>query len=172
MLMGFAGAIYSLDYNPVWSYNFILGWGFIALAFGLLLHVESLHPAGRLLTLWNPLAALAQSAARPARHFFQVHLEDSALCNHGGRSAAHGNQVVQDPVGCRKTRGARTALPQRLNLNLTAGRFELRLAAYHKSFVNFIPEVLIEVFDLGEAQDQPVIPVCVHFYPLQEGVTN
>jgi simple sugar transport system permease protein len=32
MLMGFAGAIYSLDYNPVWNYNFLLGWGFIALA--------------------------------------------------------------------------------------------------------------------------------------------
>ena len=32
MLMGFAGAIYSLDYNPVWNYNFIMGWGFIALA--------------------------------------------------------------------------------------------------------------------------------------------
>lgn len=32
MLMGFAGAVYSLDYNPVWSYNFLLGWGFIALA--------------------------------------------------------------------------------------------------------------------------------------------
>jgi len=32
MLMGFAGAIYSLDYNPVWSINFLMGWGFIALA--------------------------------------------------------------------------------------------------------------------------------------------
>jgi len=32
MLMGLAGAIYSLDYNPVWNYNFIMGWGFIALA--------------------------------------------------------------------------------------------------------------------------------------------
>lgn len=32
MLMGFAGALYSLDFNPVWSYNFLLGWGFIALA--------------------------------------------------------------------------------------------------------------------------------------------
>ena len=32
MLMGFAGAIYSLDYNPVWNDNFIMGWGFIALA--------------------------------------------------------------------------------------------------------------------------------------------
>lgn len=31
-LMGFAGALYSLDYNPVWNYNFLLGWGFIALA--------------------------------------------------------------------------------------------------------------------------------------------
>ena len=29
MLMGFAGAIYSLDYNPGWSYNFLLGWGFM-----------------------------------------------------------------------------------------------------------------------------------------------
>jgi ABC-type uncharacterized transport system permease subunit len=32
MLMGFAGAIYSLDYNPVWSINSLMGWGFIALA--------------------------------------------------------------------------------------------------------------------------------------------
>ena len=32
MLMGLAGAIYSLDYNPVWSINFLMGWGFIALA--------------------------------------------------------------------------------------------------------------------------------------------
>ncbi|MCO6453327.1 MAG: ABC transporter permease [Caldilineales bacterium] len=32
MLMGFAGAVYSLDYNPVWNYNFLMGWGFIALA--------------------------------------------------------------------------------------------------------------------------------------------
>jgi len=32
MLMGLAGAIYSLDYNPVWSINSLLGWGFIALA--------------------------------------------------------------------------------------------------------------------------------------------
>ena len=32
MLMGLAGAIYGLDYNPVWNYNFLMGWGFIALA--------------------------------------------------------------------------------------------------------------------------------------------
>ncbi len=32
MLMGFAGAVYALDYNPVWNYNFLMGWGFIALA--------------------------------------------------------------------------------------------------------------------------------------------
>jgi len=32
MLMGLAGAIYALDYNPVWNYNFLMGWGFIALA--------------------------------------------------------------------------------------------------------------------------------------------
>lgn len=32
MLMGLAGAIYSLNYNPVWNYNFLMGWGFIALA--------------------------------------------------------------------------------------------------------------------------------------------
>jgi simple sugar transport system permease protein len=32
MLMGLAGAAYSLDYNPVWNYNFLMGWGFIALA--------------------------------------------------------------------------------------------------------------------------------------------
>ncbi len=32
MFMGLAGAVYSLNYNPVWSYNFLMGWGFVALA--------------------------------------------------------------------------------------------------------------------------------------------
>ena len=32
MLMGLAGAIYALNYNPVWSINFLMGWGFLALA--------------------------------------------------------------------------------------------------------------------------------------------
>jgi simple sugar transport system permease protein len=48
MLMGFAGAIYSLDYNPVWSYNFILGWGFIALALVFF-------------SMWNPFILLGGS---------------------------------------------------------------------------------------------------------------
>ena len=48
MLMGFAGAIYSLDYNPVWSYNFLMGWGFIAL--GLVFF-----------SMWNPFILLSGS---------------------------------------------------------------------------------------------------------------
>ncbi len=32
MLMGLAGGVYGLSYNPVWNYNFLMGWGFIALA--------------------------------------------------------------------------------------------------------------------------------------------
>ena len=48
MLMGFAGAIYGLDYNPVWSYNFLLGWGFIALALVFF-------------SLWNPLILMGGS---------------------------------------------------------------------------------------------------------------
>jgi ABC-type uncharacterized transport system permease subunit len=48
MLMGLAGAIYSLDYNPVWSYNFIMGWGFISLALVFF-------------SMWNPLILLAGS---------------------------------------------------------------------------------------------------------------
>ena len=48
MLMGLAGAIYSLDYNPVWNYNFLMGWGFIALA---LVFVS----------MWNPLILIAGS---------------------------------------------------------------------------------------------------------------
>jgi ABC-type uncharacterized transport system permease subunit len=48
MLMGFAGAIYTLDYNPVWSYNFLTGWGFIALALVFF-------------SMWNPLILLAGS---------------------------------------------------------------------------------------------------------------
>jgi len=48
MLMGFAGAIYSLDYNPVWNYNFLMGWGFIALALVFF-------------SMWNPLILVSGS---------------------------------------------------------------------------------------------------------------
>lgn len=48
MLMGLAGAIYSLDYNPVWNYNFLMGWGFIALALVFF-------------SLWNPWILLGGS---------------------------------------------------------------------------------------------------------------
>lgn len=48
MLMGFAGAVYALNYNPVWSYNFLLGWGFIALALVFF-------------SMWNPLLLLGGS---------------------------------------------------------------------------------------------------------------
>jgi simple sugar transport system permease protein len=48
MLMGFAGAVYSLDYNPVWNYNFLMGWGFIGLALVFF-------------SMWNPLILLAGS---------------------------------------------------------------------------------------------------------------
>jgi simple sugar transport system permease protein len=48
MLMGLAGAIYSLDYNPVWNYNFLMGWGFIALALVFF-------------SMWNPFILLLGS---------------------------------------------------------------------------------------------------------------
>jgi simple sugar transport system permease protein len=48
MLGGLAGAIYSLFYNPVWNYNFLMGWGFIALALVFF-------------SMWNPLILLAGS---------------------------------------------------------------------------------------------------------------
>jgi simple sugar transport system permease protein len=48
MLMGFAGAVYSLDFNPVWNYNFLLGWGFIALALVFF-------------SMWNPFVLLGGS---------------------------------------------------------------------------------------------------------------
>ena len=48
MLMGLAGAIYALFYNPVWNYNFLMGWGFIALALVFF-------------SMWNPLILLGGS---------------------------------------------------------------------------------------------------------------
>jgi ABC-type uncharacterized transport system permease subunit len=48
MLMGLSGAIYSLFYNPVWTYNFLMGWGFIALALVFF-------------SMWNPLILLGGS---------------------------------------------------------------------------------------------------------------
>lgn len=48
MLMGLSGGIYSLVYNPVWSYNFLMGWGFIALALVFF-------------SMWNPIILLAGS---------------------------------------------------------------------------------------------------------------
>jgi simple sugar transport system permease protein len=32
MLAGLSGAVYTLSYNPVWNYNFLMGWGFVSLA--------------------------------------------------------------------------------------------------------------------------------------------
>jgi ABC-type uncharacterized transport system permease subunit len=46
MLMGLAGAVYGLDYNPVWNYNYLMGWGFIALALVFF-------------SMWNPFILLA-----------------------------------------------------------------------------------------------------------------
>jgi ABC-type uncharacterized transport system permease subunit len=48
MLGGLAGAIYSLYYNPVWNYNFLMGWGFIALALVFF-------------SMWNPFILLGGS---------------------------------------------------------------------------------------------------------------
>jgi simple sugar transport system permease protein len=48
MLAGLSGAIYSLFYNPVWNYNFLLGWGFIALALVFF-------------SMWNPFILLGGS---------------------------------------------------------------------------------------------------------------
>ena len=48
MLMGLSGAIFTMDYNPVWSYNFLMGWGFISLALVFF-------------SMWNPLTLLAGS---------------------------------------------------------------------------------------------------------------
>ena len=48
MLMGLAGAIYALDYNPVWNYNFLMGWGFISLALVFF-------------SMWNPYILLGGS---------------------------------------------------------------------------------------------------------------
>jgi simple sugar transport system permease protein len=48
MLSGLAGSIYSLFYNPVWSYNFLMGWGFIALALVFF-------------SMWNPVILLGGS---------------------------------------------------------------------------------------------------------------
>lgn len=48
MLMGLAGSIYALDYNPVWNYNFLMGWGFIALALVFF-------------SMWNPFLLLGGS---------------------------------------------------------------------------------------------------------------
>lgn len=31
-LAGLGGAAYTLSYNPVWNYNFLMGWGFVSLA--------------------------------------------------------------------------------------------------------------------------------------------
>lgn len=47
-LMGLAGAVYSLAYNPVWSYNSLMGWGFIALALVFF-------------SMWNPVILLGGS---------------------------------------------------------------------------------------------------------------
>jgi ABC-type uncharacterized transport system permease subunit len=63
-LMGFAGAIYALDYNPVWNYNFLMGWGFIALALVFF-------------SMWNPFLLVGGSILFGA--LWQVSLNPEAL---------------------------------------------------------------------------------------------
>lgn len=46
ILAGLSGAAYSLSYNPVWTYNFLLGWGFVSLALVFF-------------SMWNPWILLA-----------------------------------------------------------------------------------------------------------------
>lgn len=48
MLGGLSGAVYALFYNPVWNYNFLMGWGFIALALVFF-------------SMWNPVTLFAGS---------------------------------------------------------------------------------------------------------------
>ncbi len=47
-LAGLAGAAYTLSYNPVWNYNFLMGWGFVSLALVFF-------------SMWNPWILLAGS---------------------------------------------------------------------------------------------------------------
>jgi len=46
MLAGLSGATYTLSYNPVWNYNFLMGWGFVSLALVFF-------------SMWNPWILLA-----------------------------------------------------------------------------------------------------------------
>lgn len=46
VLAGLAGATYTLSYNPVWNYNFLMGWGFVSLALVFF-------------SMWNPWILLA-----------------------------------------------------------------------------------------------------------------
>lgn len=46
ILAGLSGAAYSLSYNPVWTYNFLMGWGFVSLALVFF-------------SMWNPWILLA-----------------------------------------------------------------------------------------------------------------
>ncbi|MDR7564335.1 MAG: ABC transporter permease [Armatimonadota bacterium] len=47
-LAGLAGAAYTLSYNPVWNYNFLMGWGFVSLALVFF-------------SMWNPWVLLGGS---------------------------------------------------------------------------------------------------------------
>ena len=107
MLMGFAGAIYSLDYNPVWSYNFLMGWGFIA-------WLWYFSPCGIRLScllarcFLDFVAAFPQPSACAPGCYVQVYLEDSSLCHYSGCFGAHVNKMVQDSLGRSPSRGAWT----------------------------------------------------------------
>jgi simple sugar transport system permease protein len=46
LLGALAGAVYTLSYNPVWTYNFLMGWGFVSLALVFF-------------SMWNPWLLLA-----------------------------------------------------------------------------------------------------------------
>ncbi len=111
MLMGLAGAVYSLDYNPVWNYNFLMGWGFIALA---LVFFSMWNPfillAGSLLfgTLWQLPGVKPTSPGGPAHH------HQHYPAGYSGCGRAYFRAAAADRTGA----GCRECIPGRLAARL------------------------------------------------------
>ena len=111
---GLCGCDFLLGLQPSLELQLHLGSWFHRTCARFFLDVEPFDLDWRFDSIWNLVAALTQPTNVAPRRYVQVHLEDSSLWHHLGRSAAHVYEVVPDQVGRGNARSAWTTVCKRL----------------------------------------------------------
>ena len=86
--------------------------------FGLLLDVEFLYLAGRLLALWDSLAVVPQSPTDSPGVVLSLRLEDGSIHDNVNRFVQHEYEMVPNTLGSSQTRRLGIAICEGINREL------------------------------------------------------